>query len=82
MTRPQLARAIGISTRTVTNIYRRESPEGIADVTISRLAVLLGMSEPELMTKYLDGLPDAAPVARPAPAPAKQKRKQTTKGKR
>lgn len=55
--RPELAKRIGCSNSTITNLYRRADPEGVNDVYLSRLAQFLGMTEPELMTKWRDGLP-------------------------
>lgn len=60
MDRSAAATALGISTGSITNIYRRAEPDGVNDVTLSRLAVLLEMTEPELMTAWRKGLPATA----------------------
>jgi hypothetical protein len=69
--------SLGISARTVTNIYARETPDGIADTTLSKLAGYLELSEPELLAVWRDGVKDRPPV--PAPKPPK---KPKSKGKR
>lgn len=53
--RAELARKLGVSTKTVTNLLRRESPDGVSDVTISRLASLLEMDEPALLVAWRNG---------------------------
>lgn len=55
--RSAAAKLLGISTKSVTNLYRRPEPDGISDVTIARLAKLLGMTEPDVMIAWQRGLP-------------------------
>jgi plasmid maintenance system antidote protein VapI len=61
--RASLARHLQCSAKTITNLYSRETPIGVTDVFVSRLADLLGMTEPELMVRWKDGLPTKEPRA-------------------
>jgi hypothetical protein len=72
--RAELAAKLQSSTSTVTNLYRRETPDGVSDVFLSRLADLLEMSEPDLMVKWKDGLP-----GRGASTPTKSAKKANRK---
>lgn len=74
--RADLAAQLGISQSTITNLYAREVPDGVNDVTLAKLAALLGMTEPELMVKWKDGLPSTPAAPKPSAKP-----KQSNKGK-
>lgn len=67
--RAEVAGKLECDPKTVTNLYKRSEPDGVSDVILSRLAVLLGMPEPELMIRWKDGLPAIAadkPTAKPS----------------
>jgi transcriptional regulator with XRE-family HTH domain len=76
MQRAELARRLGASPKTITNLYRRETPDGVNDVFLARMAVLLDMTEPELLVKWKEGLPEReGPPARDIAAAAPKKSK-------
>jgi hypothetical protein len=72
--RTELRQKLQCSPKTITNLYRRQDPDGISDVFLSRLAFLLGLTEPELLTKWKDGLPPLPEAAEPAGEQTKKTR--------
>jgi hypothetical protein len=63
MDRGELAKHLGVDKKSVTNLFRYDTPDRCSDLTIARLAQLFRMPEPELLKAYKAGLPDPPPIS-------------------